>query len=57
MLTNSSHQFRTDLARYADPYNPLFQRQLAQAQGVVGRLPGASQVPTRSWPAASTPRR
>ena len=43
MLTNNSHQFRSDLARYADPYNPLFQQQLAQAQGVVGRLPDVTQ--------------
>jgi len=43
MLTNSTHQFRTDLARYADPYNPLFQEQLRQAQGAVGRLPDPVQ--------------
>jgi len=43
MLTNNSHQFRSDLARYADPYNPLFQQQLSQAQGAVGRLPDATQ--------------
>ncbi|MGZ6132961.1 MAG: DHA2 family efflux MFS transporter permease subunit, partial [Myxococcaceae bacterium] len=43
MLTNSTHQFRTDLARYADPYNPLFQEQLRQAQGAVARLPDPVQ--------------
>jgi DHA2 family multidrug resistance protein len=43
MITNSSHQFRTDLARYADPYNPLFQEQLRQAQGALARLPDPIQ--------------
>ncbi|HZW90239.1 MAG TPA: MFS transporter, partial [Myxococcaceae bacterium] len=43
MITNSSHQFRTDLARYADPFNPLFQEQLRQAQGAVARLPDPIQ--------------
>ena len=43
MLTNNAHQFRTDLARYADPYNPLFQEQLRQAQGAVARLPDPVQ--------------
>jgi DHA2 family multidrug resistance protein len=43
MLTNNTHQFRTDLARYADPFNPLFQEQLAQARGLVARLPDAAQ--------------
>jgi DHA2 family multidrug resistance protein len=43
MLTNNSHQFRTDLARYADPFNPLFQEQLAQARGALARLPDAAQ--------------
>jgi DHA2 family multidrug resistance protein len=43
MLTNNAHQFRTDLARYADPYNPLFQEQLRQAQGAVARLPDPIQ--------------
>ena len=43
MITNSAHQFRTDLARYADPYNPLFQEQLRVAQGAVARLPDPIQ--------------
>ena len=43
MLTNSAHQFRTDLARYADPYSPMFQEQLRQAQGAVARLPDPIQ--------------
>jgi MFS transporter, DHA2 family, multidrug resistance protein len=43
MITNSTHQFRTDLARYADPYNPLFQEQLRQAQGALARLPDPIQ--------------
>jgi len=43
MLTNNAHQFRSDLARYADPYNPLFQEQLRQAQGAVARLPDPVQ--------------
>src|SRR5262245_21570805 len=43
MITNSAHQFRTDLARYADPYNPLFQEQLRMAQGAVARLPDPIQ--------------
>ena len=43
MITNSSHQFRTDLARYADPYNPVFQEQLRQAQGALARLPDPIQ--------------
>ena len=43
MITNSTHQFRTDLARYADPYNPLFQEQLRQAQGALARLPDPLQ--------------
>ena len=43
MLTNNAHQFRSDLARYADPYNPLFQEQLRQAQGAMARLPDPIQ--------------
>jgi len=43
MITNSTHQFRSDLARYADPYNPIFQEQLRQAQGALARLPDPIQ--------------
>jgi DHA2 family multidrug resistance protein len=43
LITNSTHQFRSDLARYADPYNPLFQEQLRQAQGALARLPDPIQ--------------
>jgi DHA2 family multidrug resistance protein len=43
MITNSTHQFRSDLARYADPYNPIFQEQLRQAQGALARLPDPLQ--------------
>jgi len=43
MITNSTHQFRSDLARYADPYNPIFQEQLRQAQGALSRLPDPLQ--------------
>ena len=43
LITNSTHQFRSDLARYADPYNPLFQEQLRQAQGALVRLPDPIQ--------------
>jgi len=43
MLTNNTQQFRSDLARYADVFNPLFQEQLAQARGLVARMPDAIQ--------------
>src|SRR5262249_45574156 len=43
IITNSTHQFRSDLARYADPFNPLFQEQLRQAQGALARLPDPIQ--------------
>jgi MFS transporter, DHA2 family, multidrug resistance protein len=43
MINNSAHQFRTDLARYADPFNPVFQEQLRMAQGAAARLPDPVQ--------------